>query len=164
VLGKLHALRGQHREAFEAFEQALAEMEKGEARYELAVTYLDYANARLARGRRGDQGKAAALLHEAELAFSQLGLPLPAADISIASGDGAGGRRFGLTAREVEILRLVAQGMSNGKVAEQLRITVFTVARHLESIRRKTGAANRTEAVEIAGAEGIIPRRSGSAS
>ena len=61
-----------------------------------------------------------------------------------------------LTAREIEILRLVAAGKRNGDVAEALSITEDTVKVHVRHIMEKLGAAARTEAVVIAARRGII--------
>ena len=52
-----------------------------------------------------------------------------------------------LTAREVEVLRLVALGRSNSQIATELFVTVGTVKSHVHTISGKLGAANRTEAV-----------------
>ncbi len=51
-----------------------------------------------------------------------------------------------LTAREVEVLRLVALGRSNSQIASELFVTVGTVKSHLHTISGKLGAANRVEA------------------
>lgn len=56
----------------------------------------------------------------------------------------------GLTAREIEVLRLVAQGKSNRQIADELVISLNTAANHLKSILQKTGSANRTEAAAYA--------------
>jgi DNA-binding CsgD family transcriptional regulator len=53
---------------------------------------------------------------------------------------------FGLTAREVEVLRLVAEGATDAAIAAALSISVNTVNKHVASILAKTGAANRTAA------------------
>lgn len=53
-------------------------------------------------------------------------------------------RRFRLTAREVEVLALVAAGLSNRLIGERLVISTRTVDKHLERLRAKTGAADRT--------------------
>ena len=60
---------------------------------------------------------------------------------------GAGGIVEPLTARELEVLRLVALGRSNSQVAAELFVTVGTVKSHLHTISGKLGAANRVEAV-----------------
>jgi DNA-binding NarL/FixJ family response regulator len=60
-----------------------------------------------------------------------------------ASADATHGK---LTPRELEILRLVASGASNGLIARQLWVTEQTVKFHLSNVYRKLGVANRTEA------------------
>jgi DNA-binding NarL/FixJ family response regulator len=62
----------------------------------------------------------------------------------------------GLTRREVEILRLVAQGHSNAELAKKLWITEQTVKFHLSNIYRKLGASNRTEASRWAHLHGVL--------
>jgi DNA-binding NarL/FixJ family response regulator len=61
----------------------------------------------------------------------------------------------GLTRRELEILGLVANGYSNGRVAKLLWITEQTVKFHLSNIYRKLHVANRTEASRWAHARGL---------
>jgi DNA-binding CsgD family transcriptional regulator len=61
----------------------------------------------------------------------------------------------GLSEREVEVLRLVAAGRSNQQIADQLVISLNTVARHVSNIFTKTGAANRTEASAYAHARNL---------
>lgn len=56
----------------------------------------------------------------------------------------------GLTAREVEVLRLVAQGLTNDKVAERLFISPRTVSTHLSSIYGKIGVSSRSAATRYA--------------
>jgi DNA-binding NarL/FixJ family response regulator len=55
-----------------------------------------------------------------------------------------------LTARELEILRLVAEGQTNGSIARELWVTEQTVKFHLSNTYRKLGVANRTEASRYA--------------
>ncbi len=56
----------------------------------------------------------------------------------------------GLTEREVEVLRLLAAGLSNRAIGERLYISINTAANHVRSILIKTGAANRTQAAMYA--------------
>ena len=56
----------------------------------------------------------------------------------------------GLTARETEVLRLVAQGKNNSEIAEELFISLNTVTRHMTNVFTKTGTANRVEAAVYA--------------
>jgi DNA-binding NarL/FixJ family response regulator len=61
-----------------------------------------------------------------------------------------------LTRRELEILRLVAQGHSNGDLAKMLWVTEQTVKFHLSNTYRKLGVANRTEASHWAHVHGLL--------
>ncbi len=60
------------------------------------------------------------------------------------------GRADGLTLREVEILRLVAAGMTNRQTAERLGLSVRTVDAHLRSIYAKLGIESRSVATRYA--------------
>jgi DNA-binding NarL/FixJ family response regulator len=62
----------------------------------------------------------------------------------------------GLTDREVEVLRLVAQGRSRKEAARQLFVTEGTVRSHLEHIYSKTGASNRSTATLFAMEHGLL--------
>ena len=55
-----------------------------------------------------------------------------------------------LSERELEVLGLVAAGMSNREIAEALVVTVGTVKRHLHNTYGKLGVRNRTQAVSLA--------------
>lgn len=61
-----------------------------------------------------------------------------------------------LTSREVEILDLMKQGMSNLEIAEALFITEGTIKSHINNILKKLNAGDRTQAVMIALRQGII--------
>lgn len=60
-----------------------------------------------------------------------------------------------LTARELDVLELIAQGNTNSSIADQLVITPNTVANHVKRILSKTGTSNRTEAAAYAIASGV---------
>ena len=62
-----------------------------------------------------------------------------------------------ITPRELEILGLIATGMSNREVAEKLFVSENTVKTHLSRVFDKLGAKRRTQAVQIAKAQGLIP-------
>lgn len=61
-----------------------------------------------------------------------------------------------LTARELEVLQLLARGMANKQIALKLAISEHTVKFHVSSIYTKLGAANRTEAVRLGVRRGLI--------
>ena len=61
-----------------------------------------------------------------------------------------------LTNRKTEILDLVAQGMSNKEIAEQLFVSKYTVESHIKHIYRKLGVTKRTKAVSAARSLGIL--------
>jgi DNA-binding NarL/FixJ family response regulator len=72
-----------------------------------------------------------------------------------AGGPAAPEAPAGLTRREIEILRMVADGQSNAQVARTLWVTEQTVKFHLSNIYRKLGVANRTEASRWAQLNGL---------
>jgi DNA-binding CsgD family transcriptional regulator len=64
----------------------------------------------------------------------------------------------GLTTREIEVLSLVAKGLTASAIASVLRITTPTVRKHLENTYRKLGQNDRLLAVRRAQEDGLIPR------
>lgn len=64
----------------------------------------------------------------------------------------------GLTAREIEVLRLIAEGRSNREIAEKLFVSLNTATNHVRSILIKTGCSNRTQAARYAVDSDLIAR------
>ena len=61
-----------------------------------------------------------------------------------------------LTQREIELLRLVAEGMSNKAIAQRLSVSENTVKYHIRNILQKLSVQNRTEAVAHAIGAGLL--------
>lgn len=70
-------------------------------------------------------------------------------------GTGSTKRDDGLTAREIDVLRLVAGGRTNKEIAEELVLSVHTVERHLANIYRKLQVRSRSEATAYALKQGL---------
>jgi len=64
---------------------------------------------------------------------------------------------FGLTARELQILELIACGMSNREIAQKLFVSENTVKTHSSRVFEKLGAKRRTQAVQLGKEFGLIP-------
>jgi DNA-binding CsgD family transcriptional regulator/tetratricopeptide (TPR) repeat protein len=94
-----------------------------------------------------DRGTAMSLATAAEYALmlTDPGPPQPAAP-----GSGQ------LSARERELVRLIAQGRTNAQIAGQLYISVRTVSSHLDRIRDKTGCRRRADLTRLALSEGLV--------
>jgi DNA-binding CsgD family transcriptional regulator len=119
----------------------------------LGHTLYQHGRARLARGDRAGAtplvAEAAALAHRCELpALAARVAALGASAPPVALPDG-------LSAREVQILSLVARGLSNREIGGRLSISEHTAANHIRSILRKTGSANRTQAASYAHRKGL---------
>jgi LuxR family maltose regulon positive regulatory protein len=99
--------------------------------------------------RRVDPGYLAALLRAC-------GQP-DAARTRSRAADAAPGLAEPLTGRELEVLRLLADGRSNQRIAHDLVVALDTVKKHVTHVLGKLGAANRTEAVARARQLGLIP-------
>jgi DNA-binding CsgD family transcriptional regulator len=67
--------------------------------------------------------------------------------------------RLGITDRQADVLRLLAEGISNREIAARLHLSPRTVEKHIEALLRKTAARSRTQLVAIAGPESSIDTR-----
>ena len=136
--GRAGAALGPLREAVRLWEAAGAPMEAARTRLELARACQALGD--LEAGRL-----------EAETAsrvFRERGAAPAAAEAAALLGDTA--VVGGLTAREVEVLRLVARGRSNPEIAAALVLSEKTVARHLSNIFTKLDVTSRTAAAAFA--------------
>jgi DNA-binding CsgD family transcriptional regulator len=88
-----------------------------------------------------------------------LAIPHPPEPVSAAQAVPAAESAYGasLTAREIEVLRLLAQDLSNPQIAERLIVSRRTVDAHLRSIYDKLGVKSRDAASRVAREQGIIP-------
>jgi DNA-binding NarL/FixJ family response regulator len=143
-----------------AFEDAIDLYVRCAAPFEAARARLELARALAAQDRA-----AAGLEHAlaARATLHELGAEQAAGEadrlVAQLGGRSAAARRAGLTAREVEVISLVAEGLSNRQVAERLVVSEHTVHRHLANIYARLGVSSRAAAVALA-AE-AIPRRDG---
>jgi len=131
----------------------------------LAQTCLQYAAALLAGRAAGTPGQAQMFAQRALEEASALGMPIvrerAAALVEAASAELtrlAGERtRYpdGLTAREVEVLALLANGATNPEIARRLVLSLGTVRTHTIKIYQKIGVRGRAEATVYAAEHGL---------
>ena len=127
------------------------------ARHERAARWLAarIPNAQLqlfdgpAGGMIGEEGAVPPAVQAMEQFAAGLDYGRADSDEKAAIGD------FGLSSREIEVLRLVGHGLSNQQIADELVISINTVRRHVSNIFDKTGVANRAQAVAYARDHGI---------
>jgi DNA-binding CsgD family transcriptional regulator len=115
-----------------------------DAPYEVARTRELIAQACSALG---DDEAGRLELEAAQELFERLGA---APDLARATMRAGRGRKYGLSERELEVLRLVAAGKSNREIASTLVISEHTVARHTQNIYAKLGLSSRAAATAFA--------------
>ena len=129
-----------------------------EAPYEAARARLLVANA---CGALGDDDAASMELDAARTALEALGAVVDLAAVDSAAAAAAVGAAAGpLSAREREVLGLLATGTTNRAIARQLFLSEKTVARHVSNIFGKLGVASRAAATSYAYEHGLAPTRS----
>jgi DNA-binding CsgD family transcriptional regulator len=150
-------------DAFAAYVQGAVALEEGdpeaalerlrrasEVWHELDAPY-EVARVRVLVGlacRSLGDAEGASLEHEAaRTVFEQLGAAPDLARLDSLSGEE---ETYGLSARELEVLRHVAAGKTNREIASELVVSEHTVARHVQNIRTKLGVSSRTAAAAFA--------------
>jgi predicted ATPase/DNA-binding CsgD family transcriptional regulator len=163
-LGMLCTTLGEWEQAEHHFEHALELNQAMGARTWLAHTEYHYARMLLERGRRY-RGRAAGLLAAAGDLASDIGTPTLGSRVAALRREHPGIAATSaaravlpdeLSAREAQVLRLIARGLSNREIGAALFISEHTAANHIRSILRKTGCANRTEAASYAHAHALV--------
>jgi DNA-binding NarL/FixJ family response regulator len=144
--GAVLLAEGDARGALAALRPALTAWQQIDAPYEAARVRVLIG---LACRALGDEDTARMELDAARGVFMQLGAASDAARIDEMSGRGAG-TTGGLTARELEVLRLVAAGKTNRAIAAELVLSDKTVARHVSNIFTKLGLSSRSAATAYA--------------
>lgn len=161
--GTLAAARGDHDAARRSFEDALDLLAASDARFEAARVRLDLAATLSALGRHD---RARREIEAALASFQELGADgesvraeamlgklrrthatLPAEALDSPLGE--------LSERELEVLSLVAEGLTNHDIAQRLVLSEHTVNRHVANILRKLGLTSRAAAASLAGRHGL---------
>jgi ATP/maltotriose-dependent transcriptional regulator MalT len=159
LLGELDTDAGRYDEAEKHLHESLALAEACQAPYEKALTLSAFAELRAATS---NQTEALALLNDVRAICEPLGAKPAlaradalAARLAASVSSRAPAYPAGLTAREVEVLRLVAAGLMNSEIAARLLLSERTVEQHLRSIYNKLGSSSRTAATRYAVEHGI---------
>jgi DNA-binding CsgD family transcriptional regulator len=160
TLGELATTERHHAEAQTHLEAALALADACTTPYERALSLLALAEFRVAEGKLSEATTALATsratlidlhaqpaLARADALAARLAVP----PTTTAAEDNP----FGLTAREVEVLRLAAQGLTDPQIGEQLYVSRHTINAHLRTIYGKLGVNTRTAAARLAAEHGL---------
>jgi ATP/maltotriose-dependent transcriptional regulator MalT len=153
--GRVLLARGDAPGARASLQRALEQWRALDVPYEAATT-----GALLGQALRecDDDEAAVAAFAEASARFDQIGARL---DARLATADPGPPppRPAGLTEREVEVLRLVAAGLSNNDIAATLFLSSKTVSRHLSNVFTKIGVNSRAAATAFAFERGLVEIR-----
>ena len=158
LIGQLDIAEGRPDSACSHLEAALTLAQACDVPYERALTLLALAEACTATGRHVEARR---LIDEARPIAASLGAtPVLARCALLAAEPGTGPRATAypgnLSAREVEVLRLVAHGLTNIEVAERLVLSPRTVEQHLRSVYNKLGVSSRASATRFAVEQHLI--------
>jgi predicted ATPase/DNA-binding NarL/FixJ family response regulator len=155
ICGQLCVATGRYAEAITVWAPLTSHAQRETGADTLAFEH--HRNASMGKARQvlgADRARAAhergAAMSLAAIAEYALLLTAPAPQTGAAHGSGK------LSARERELVTLVAQGRTNAQIAAQLYISVRTVGSHLDRIRDKTGCRRRADLTRLALTEGLV--------
>jgi DNA-binding CsgD family transcriptional regulator len=158
LLGELDTGAGRYADASRHLDGSLALAEACQAPYERALTLLAMAELHAVTGERD---ATSALIDGVKALCEPLGAKPALARAGALAARIAATRETvpalpaGLSAREVEVLRLMAGGRTNREIADALSLSVHTVSAHVRTILAKTDADNRTAAGAFARRHGL---------
>ena len=153
TMGTVLLGEGDTRAALSLLRRAWTAWQRLEVPYEAARVRVSIG---VACRQLGDQSAADLELDAARRVFQQLGATTDLARLDALSGTAEAPAAGGLTAREVQVLRLVATGKTNRAIADDLVISEKTVARHLSNIFDKLGVPSRAAATAYAYQHGLV--------
>jgi ATP/maltotriose-dependent transcriptional regulator MalT len=140
------------------FEDAVDGFRQAGAPFELAGARIGLAGALAALGRSPEAAmeaqRAVDILTELKAEFH---MTKARALLGSLAGAPAAGDTAGLTKRELEVLRLVADGLNNQEIATRLFLSDHTIHRHVANIFNKLSVSSRAAAVAQAARRGILP-------
>jgi ATP/maltotriose-dependent transcriptional regulator MalT len=163
ILGELYTFQAAWSDAQDSLGRAEATARREALLPELALTQVAQGQLALAQGGRGSVARAHRLFEQALAVCQESAMDGEALAVRArleqlperSSSRNARSLPAGLSSREVEVLRLVAEGMSNRQIAEELVLSEKTVINHLTSIFNKTGTDNRAGATAFAIRHGL---------
>ena len=145
--GALRVAEGDTRGAIEPLRKALAAWRAMAAPYIAARIRVLLGRAFLALG---DRDGAELELHAARQVFERLGAAPDLASLAAPDEPQVPALAHGLSPRELEVLRLVAKGMTNKAIARELGVSERTIHRHVSNILTKLGVTSRAAATAFA--------------
>jgi DNA-binding CsgD family transcriptional regulator len=145
--GRVCLAEGNPRAALAALRQASMIWQEIDVPYEIARVHLQIG---LACRDLGDVDGGRLEIETARRLFARLGATTDLEHVEALLREPGQSASRGLTAREVEVLRLIASGMTNRRIAAELRISEKTVARHVSNIYTKLDVSSRAAATAYA--------------
>ena len=151
--GLLASAEGDPHGALAALRESLSIWQELEAPYEVARLRVSVG---LACRALGDEDTAVLELEVARDVFSRLRARPDVAWVDLQLKRASASKPYGLSERELEVLRLVAAGNSNREIATRLVISEHTVARHMQNVFGKLGVSSRSAASAFAAAHELL--------